>query len=386
MDKKELGIYIHIPFCKKKCEYCDFVSFENCSENIQEEYVKCLIKEIQYNIDIGIFNNYRITTIYIGVGTPSYIKSKYIEGILKKIYEIIPNNELENTEITLEINPGTLTNEKLENYKQSKINRISIGVQSTNNTLLKMLGRIHTYEEFYENYKLLKNIGFSNINVDFMIGLPNQTLDDIQKCIEQIKMLSPKHVSVYSLILEENTKLFDKINSNELEVPNEDLERKMYWKIKKELENLGYIHYEISNFAKKGYFSKHNLNCWEQKEYIGFGVNAHSYLNRIRFSNTENIKEYIKNINEKNYLENRKIHEIQTIEEEQNEFMLLGLRKIKGVSINSFKEKFNKNPLFLYKEIIVKLEKEGLLKVEQDNICLTSKGIDCANLVWVEFV
>ena len=249
-----------------------------------------------------------------------------------------------------------------------------------------MLGRIHTYEEFYENYKLLKNTGFSNINVDFMIGLPNQTLDDIQKCIEQIKMLSPKHVSVYSLILEENTKLFDKINSNELEVPNEDLERKMYWKIKKELENLGYIHYEISNFAKKGYFSKHNLNCWEQKEYIGFGVNAHSYLNRIRFSNTENIKEYIKNINEKNYLENRKIHEIQTIEEEQNEFMLLGLRKIKGVSINSFKEKFNQNPLSLYKEIIVKLEKEGLLKVEQDNICLTSKGIDCANLVWVEFV
>ena len=386
MDKKELGIYIHIPFCKKKCEYCDFVSFENCSENIQEEYVKCLIKEIQYNIDIGIFNNYRITTIYIGGGTPSYIKSKYIEGILKKIYEIIPNNELENTEITLEINPGTLTNEKLENYKQSKINRISIGVQSTNNTLLKMLGRIHTYEEFYENYKLLKNIGFSNINVDFMIGLPNQTLDDIQKCIEQIKRLSPKHVSVYSLILEENTKLFDKINSNELEVPNEDLERKMYWKIKKELENLGYIHYEISNFAKKGYFSKHNLNCWEQKEYIGFGVNAHSYLNRIRFSNTENIKEYIKNINEKNYLENRKIHEIQTIEQEQNEFMLLGLRKIKGVSINSFKEKFNQNPLSLYKEIIVKLEKEGLLKVEQDNICLTSKGIDCANLVWVEFV
>ena len=246
MNKKELGIYIHIPFCKKKCYYCDFVSYANNCKNV-EEYKKTVIKEIEsYNLE-----NYNITTIYIGGGTPSYIDSKYIVEILAKLKQKLQNNETKfnNIEITIEVNPGTITNSKIKDYKKSGINRISIGLQSTNNNLLKEIGRIHTFEEFLEAYNIVKK-EFDNINIDLMIGLPKQKILDIKKSLEEIIKLIPNHVSVYSLILEEGTVLYKKVENNDLELPSEDEERKMYWYVKNTLELNGYKHYEISNFAK----------------------------------------------------------------------------------------------------------------------------------------
>ena len=384
MEKKELGIYIHIPFCKQKCNYCDFVSYTNKCEKI-EEYIKCLKEEIK----LFDFSNYNVTTIYIGGGTPSYIDSSYIKEIMEEIYKKIEikNKNLEDSiEITIEVNPGTVTKEKIEDYKEVGINRISIGLQSTKDNLLKQLGRIHSFQDFLNTYNLVKEVGFNNINVDLMLGFPNQTIKDLKASLEEIIKLDPNHISIYSLIVEENTKLFNKIENGELKLPNEELERNMYWYVKNTLELNGYNHYEISNFSKKHKESKHNMNCWNQEEYIGFGVAAHSYIDNIRFSNTDNIEEYIENINSNNKEKSITIEEKQSLESKKNEFMMLGFRKIEGVNISKFKEKFVDNPIYLYKEKLNKLVEQGLIEVDLNNIKLTNKGIDLANLVFEEFV
>ena len=374
---KELGIYVHIPFCKQKCSYCDFISY--CDKNdLIEKYIKALKQEIK-NSSV---NEYEISTIYIGGGTPSYIESKYISEILKTIKQKYNINR--NVEITIEVNPGTVTKEKLRDYVEAGINRISIGLQSCNNNLLKMIGRIHTYEEFLSTYKLAREVGFKNINVDLMIGLPNQTLDDVKKSLEEISKLNPEHISVYSLIVEEGTPIEKKIADGQLKLPNEELEREEYWEVKKFLESLGYKHYEISNFAKTGYESKHNLNCWEQKEYLGFGAAAHSYMKKTRYSNTENIEKYINQEMQSKQL--HIVHEVQKEEEQKKEYMLLGLRKIDGVQISSFKNKFGCNPIMEFKNELNKLTQEGLIKIDLDQIKLTEKGIDLANIVWEEFI
>lgn len=271
-------------------------------------------------------------------------------------------------------------------YKQIGINRLSIGLQSTNDELLKEIGRIYSYKDFLETYKTARKIGFDNINIDLIIGLPNQTFTDIKTEIEKIIYLQPNHISVYSLILEENTKLEKMVSTGKLSLPEEELERHMYWYIKNTLELNGYNHYEISNFAKSGYESKHNLNCWNQKEYIGFGIGAHSYIDSIRFSNTEKLDKYLENIRNNEFDKNKIIHEIQDDTIKQKEYMLLGLRKIKGISIQEFENKFSSNPIFLFKNELNKLCKEELIKLDGDRIMLSSKGIDLANLVWEEFV
>lgn len=389
MRRKQIGLYIHIPFCKQKCSYCDFCSYAN-KESFIKRYIQCVLKEI---IEVGNNNKidfengkddlFSVKTIYIGGGTPSLIESKYIVQIME---EIKSNFELdENAEITIEVNPGTVTLEKLEDYKRAGINRLSIGLQSTHEHLLKEIGRIHTYLDFLDTFRFAREAGFENINVDLMIGLPNQTLEEVKDSIEEIVSMEPEHISVYSLILEENTPLFKKVEEG-LELPNEDLERKMYWAVKQTLEQNNYIHYEISNFAKKGYESKHNLDCWNQKEYIGFGIAAHSYTNGIRYSNIENIEQYIKNYDEDKTEENLVFHEKQDMEAMQKEYMLLGLRKIDGVSIQEFKIKFVANPVFLYHSELEKLVNEELLEIDGDMIKLTNKGLDLANIVWEEFV
>ena len=373
---KELGIYVHIPFCKRKCAYCDFISFSGKARLI-EKYVEALKREIN-KCKIGK-EDYMVKTIYFGGGTPSFIESKYIVEILEVIKEKF--NISKNAEITIEINPGTVTEEKLKDYYEVGINRISFGLQSTNSQLLKLVGRIHSYSSFLEGYNLARKTGFKNINVDLMIGLPVQTLKDVQKDLSRIIELNPEHVSVYSLILEEGTRIEEKIKNKELYLPSEKLERKMYWEVKKKLEEAGYIHYEISNFAKAGYESKHNLSCWNQEEYLGFGLAAHSYFNNVRYSNTDDFEEYF------DWPENSKIiHERQTDEDKQKEFMLLGLRKIEGVAISDFKNKFIENPIYLYRETLNKLVTQGLIEVDIDSIKLTNRGIDLANLVWEEFV
>lgn len=379
----ELGIYIHIPFCKQKCYYCDFVSYSNkCSE--VKEYIESLKKEIE-EFD---FSNYKVTSIYIGGGTPSYIDSIYIVEILSELKEKLKCNliECKDIEITIEVNPGTVDTKKLNDYKKSGINRLSIGLQSTKNDILKKIGRIHTYQEFLEIYKLARETGFKNINIDLMIGIPGQKIGDLKNTLQDIIKLEPEHISVYSLIIEENTPIEKMLENGEIKLPDEDLERNMYWYVKNTLELNGYNHYEISNFAKLGKESRHNLNCWNQEEYIGFGVAAHSYLNGIRFSNTINVEEYIQHIENNRKEENIQIEESQSLEDKKNEFMMLGFRKIQGVDIARFKEKFIDNPIFLYRENLNKLVEEGLIEVDLNHIKLTNKGIDLANLVFEEFV
>jgi oxygen-independent coproporphyrinogen-3 oxidase len=379
----ELGIYIHIPFCKQKCYYCDFVSYSNkCSE--VKEYIESLKKEIE-EFD---FSNYKVTSIYIGGGTPSYIDSIYIVEILSELKEKLKCNliEFKDIEITIEVNPGTVDTKKLNDYKKLGINRLSIGLQSTKNDILKKIGRIHTYQEFLEIYKLARETGFKNINIDLMIGIPGQKIGDLKNTLQDIIKLEPEHISVYSLIIEENTPIEKMLENGEIKLPDEDLERNMYWYVKNTLELNGYNHYEISNFAKLGKESRHNLNCWNQEEYIGFGVAAHSYLNGIRFSNTINVEEYIQHIENNRKEENIQIEESQSLEDKKNEFMMLGFRKIQGVDIARFKEKFIDNPILLYRENLNKLVEEGLIEVDLNHIKLTNKGIDLANLVFEEFV
>ena len=379
--KLEIGVYVHIPFCVRKCYYCDFVSYSDKFE-LQEEYIKKLIEEIEDNKDL--LKNNEITTIYIGGGTPSSIKPELIKNVLDKICEISNIKNKENIEITIEVNPGTVTKNNLQMYRNCGINRLSIGLQSTNDKLLNEIGRIHNYEQFLNTYDWVVEAGFSNINVDLMLGLPNQTISDLKESLEKIINLNPipNHISVYSLIIEEGTEIENKISKGELKLPKEADERNQYKYTKNYLELNGYKHYEISNFAKPGYESKHNMNCWEQKQYVGFGLAAHSYINGCRYSNTCDLEEYLSKESE----DVKTIHEEQTLEDMQKEYMLLGLRKIDGVSVSKFKENFGENPIYLFRNELQKLVEEDLVVVDLDNIKLTNKGLDFANLVWEEFV
>lgn len=378
----EIGIYIHIPFCARKCYYCDFISFANKEKEI-DRYCNSLIKEIQHESK-KINKQDVATTIYIGGGTPSFVDAKYITEII----ETIRNNYMveKNAEITIEVNPGTADENKLKEYKKCGVNRLSIGLQSTQNELLKQIGRIHTYEEFLNCYNLARKIGFNNINVDLMLGLPNQSLQDIEESLNKVIKLNPDHISLYSLIIEKNTPIEKMLQDGALNMPPEELERQMYWKTKDILEKNSYIHYEISNFAKKGYESKHNSNCWKQKDYLGFGVAAHSYYESKRYCNTNLIEEYCKNIENNNYGKNRIVCEIQSHEERQKEYILLGLRMINGVDIQEFKNKFVDNPIYIFHNELEKLVNLNLVEIDLNQIKLTKKGLDFANLVWEEFV
>lgn len=377
----ELGIYVHIPFCVKKCDYCDFISYPNKFE-MQKEYIKKLIEEIEDNKDL--LKNNEITTIYIGGGTPSSIKPELVKEVLNTIYKTANIENKENIEITIEVNPGTVTKNNLQMYRDCGINRLSIGLQSANNQILNTIGRIHDYGQFLNTYNWAVEVGFENINVDLMLGLPNQTISDLKQSLDNILNLNPvpKHISVYSLIVEEGTEIERKISEGILELPDEEAERNQYKYIKNYLELNQFKHYEISNFAKKGYESKHNMNCWKQKQYIGIGLAAHSYFNRCRYSNTADLEEYLN----KNSEDVKIIHEEQSIEDMKKEYMLLGLRKIDGVSVSEFKEKFGENPIYLFRNELQKLVEEELLIIDLDNIRLTDKGLDLANLVWEEFV
>lgn len=371
-NDKEIGVYVHIPFCKRKCYYCDFISFCEKDE-LQEKYINTVIQEIEDFFNLN--KNVKIKTIYIGGGTPSFIDGKYIEKIMNTF------NKEGVVEATIEVNPGSASLEKLKKYKEYGINRLSIGLQSTEDRLLKKIGRIHNYNDFLATYNLAREVGFDNINVDLMIGLPGQTIEDVKSSLNKVINLNPSHISVYSLIVEENTIIYNLIEQNKIVLPDEELERNMYWYVKNYLELGGYEHYEISNFAKNGKKSLHNLDCWNQKEYVGFGVSAHSYLNRKRFCNIGVLEEYIKD-----FKNTKEVQEVQSFYETKQEYMLLGLRKIKGVCISDFKNKFGENPIFLFKNELNKLIEEGLLEITTNNIKLTNKGLNFANLVWEEFV
>ena len=378
---KEIGLYIHIPFCQSKCMYCDFYSI-HADGKVIDKYFKALIKEI---MDVGgQTKDTTVKTIYIGGGTPSFIDSKYIKKVLT--YINIYFKVTEDAEITIEVNPGSANKKKLLEYIKAGINRISIGMQSSNNEILKNIGRVHTWEDFLETYNLAREVGFSNINIDCMIGLPGQTTAEVEKTANEIVKLNPEHISVYSLIVEEKTPLEEKVASGEIILPDENQEREMYWKFKKILEENGYIQYEISNFAKQGYESKHNVDCWRQKEYIGIGASAHSYTDGCRYSNIDNVDKYIENYDNNKQEDNLLIYEMQDKTVMAKEFIMLALRTIEGCNLKEFEDKFGYDAQDGFKKEFEKLKKKKLIEINDENIKLTDKGLDVANLVWQEFV
>lgn len=410
-----MGMYIHIPFCVKKCKYCDFLSGSYNSETIKD-YQESLINEIILNSYIyGIYgNNTPISTIFIGGGTPSSIDSSYIKNIIETIkthFTLLPD-----AEISIEANPGSLTLQKATNYINCGINRLSIGLQTTNPDELKAIGRIHSYEDFITSYNDAISAGFKNINIDLMSALPYQTLSSYEDSLRKVLALKPQHISAYSLILEENTPLYDYINSGHEDVlPDEDTEREMYYLTKKLLAEYGYNRYEISNYAKQGYECKHNLSYWSDISYLGLGLGASSYIKScnqspIRYQNISDMKEYI-NILKYTEFNKNAIGELnETIKnniykhffsilsslqcdkitlsknDSIEEYMFLGLRKTKGISISQFTDKFDLNIFDVYGQKLTKYKDINLLTVNDDTISLTDKGLDLSNTIFCDFM
>lgn len=376
---KPVSIYIHIPFCKSKCFYCDFLSYPNM-DKFYKQYLDALILEIK-NTAL-LFKDYQIETIFIGGGTPTILPSFYIQEIMKILdsyYNLSKCNE-----ITIEANPGTVDYNKLLELKELKINRISFGLQAWQNRLLKKLGRIYSRNEFINNLNLSRQAGFDNINVDLMFSLPTQSIEEWEETLNKIVELKPEHISTYGLIIEDNT-VFGKLYAeNKLQISDEVTDRQMYYRAKQILNCNGYIHYEISNFAQSNFESKHNLVYWQQKEYISFGLGAHSYINKMRFHNTYDFDKYIEcSKNKKDITEDIETNDIL---DEYEEFMFLGLRLIKGISKAEFKLKFNKDIEQIYKNQLDECKNYGLLEEDDNNIYLTNKGIDVSNIVFEKFL
>lgn len=372
------SLYIHIPFCEKKCYYCDFVSFPG--NNKVDFYMNNLIKELALYKDK--LSNYEIDTIFIGGGTPTSIDPVYIENIMDYINKNFNTKEIR--EITIEANPGTINSEKAAIYKKIGINRISMGLQSLNNNLLKAIGRIHTAEEFMDSFKILRESGFSNINVDLMFGLPSQTLSDLLVTIQGVVDLGVEHISLYSLIIEEDT-LINKWHSRGLlEIPSEDLDRDMYHKAVELLEKQGYTQYEISNFAKSGYECKHNLVYWRVNPYLGIGLASHSNLFQRRFWNVSKLNLY----NQLLTNGNSPIEDQEEIHKEMEiaEYIILGLRLNIGIIKIDFKNRFNLDISKLYRDVIDKHINNGLIYEDDTCIRLTSRGRDLSNIVEVDFM
>ena len=372
---KEISLYIHIPFCKQKCLYCDFPSYSG-KEQFMDEYIDALNKEILQKAQ-----KYSIKSIFIGGGTPSYLNDISLEDLLITLNKLNLKN---NIEFTVECNPGTLNKKNLDIMKKYNVNRISMGLQSTKNSILKEIGRIHSFEEFKSNYFLAREIGFDNINVDLMFGLPNQTFEERKECLEKIAKLEPDHISAYSLIIEEGTHFYNLYEKDKLNLPKEDIEREMYLSTKDILNKYGYHQYEISNFAKIDKECFHNKVYWKCNEYLGLGVSASSFVDEKRIKNIDDIEKYIEKIN-KNETVIEEIHE-NDINDDMEEFVFMGLRMIEGIKINEFKKKFNKDIYEVYGDIIEKNIKKELLICNSDKLFLSSRGMEISNYVMSDFI
>ena len=391
----ELGLYIHIPFCVKKCDYCDFLSAPATNE-IREQYVKALLKEIDSYKELA--KNYVVATIFIGGGTPSSLEVGQIKRIMCKINQVFC---LKNgAEITIEVNPGTANKEKLMEYQEAGINRISFGLQSANDTELKLLGRLHNYMQFEENYKLARNLGFSNINVDLMSALPGQTLNSWEETLNKVLALKPDHISAYSLIIEEGTKFYERYQeaaTGYKELPEEETDRQMYHRTKEILEEFGYYRYEISNYAKPGYECSHNKSYWIGTPYLGLGLGASSLLNERRFAKLDDLQEYLKvcqtpsdsaQDGRTEVGPTRLIAEYEalTLSQRMEEFMYLGLRLCEGVKKSDFLRRFSVEMKDVYGEVIEQLKNKSVLIEEGDIIRLSEYGIDISNSILYLFL
>ena len=367
---RPLEIYIHIPFCISKCKYCDFKSAPSCPKE-RSDYVESLCEKIRSYEEFA--KAYRVVSIFVGGGTPSVLESKQMEEIFCAIKETFKLSD--DTEITVEMNPGTVTSEKLRVYRECGVNRLSIGLQSVNNHELKALGRIHTYEEFLKTYQMAREAGFENINIDLISAIPHQTVESWRETLKKVVELEPEHISAYSLIIEEGTPFYERYGEGEHddELPSEEDERQMYHDTREILASYGYERYEISNYAKPGYECRHNIGYWERCEYLGIGVGAASLIGNERwsFDDSLNVEPEV---------------EVLSTENEMEEFMFLGLRKIQGVSKKKFEETFGVPIKEVYGEVISTMKDKGLLEEVDEYIRLTEDGIDVSNYVMSEFL
>lgn len=377
--KKDLGLYIHIPFCIKKCAYCDFLSWSGDKDQ-KEEYVRDLEQEIRSYKTFAA--DYQVSTVYFGGGTPSILETGQIErimGALRQTFRIEKK-----AEITLEMNPGTARKEKLKVYRQLGINRLSIGIQSVKNENLKLLGRIHTYEDFLESYHMAREAGFDNISGDLISSLPGQTLEEWKEELEILIRTPLEHLSVYQLIIEEGTEFYERYGEHEELLPDEETSREIYLWTGEYLENQGFRQYEISNYARAGKESRHNLRYWERKDYLGLGLGAASMIRNMRMSNTRDWEKYRTGCRDP-----RKIREeVEFLEEPRQieEFMFLGLRKTRGVSRKEFRRTFGKDLDLIYEKTLKKYLENGMLQESGDRIFLSAEGILLSNQIFADFL
>ncbi len=369
-----LELYVHIPFCVRKCQYCDFLSGPS-DEETKDRYIEALLKEIRAAEHT---EDYEIVSVFIGGGTPSALKAEAIASIMRTLQEKF--FFCEDAEVTIEANPGTVDPEKLTIYRNVGINRLSLGLQSTDAEELKLLGRIHSYEEFLKSYEWAREAGFSNINIDLMFAIPGQTGEAWRQHLYQVAELNPEHISAYSLIIEEGTPFAEQ----NLELPDEDTEYQMYEDTAEILERYGYRQYEISNYAKQGYMCRHNAGYWQRREYLGFGLGASSLYGGMRFSNTRRMQEYLKESRNPDQI--RKDVTVLLRNERIEEFMFLGLRMTEGISEKKFEENFDVRLMDVYGNILQKYEETGFMEHIETKWRLTRKGIHVSNHILADFL
>lgn len=376
---KKLGLYVHIPFCERKCNYCDFYSLVKTSE-LENRYIDALIHEIKSYKDKC--REYEVDTVFIGGGTPSYLKPENIKLIMQEINNtfLISND----CEITIEANPNSIDKDKVLQYKSCGINRISLGIQSLDDNILKSIGRLHDSEEALKAIRDIKEAGISNINADIMFGIPSQSVENIINSLSKIIEEDVKHISFYSLKLEEGTPMFSMEEKGLIKTLDDDIEREMYYAGRECMEISGYMQYEISNFSKENYECKHNIKYWTGGEYIGFGPFSHSCFEDKRYNNISNINIYCENINNPQIY--RQLNEVLNKESKIFEYIMLGLRMNKGISIDDFNKKFETNFLEIYKNQIDKLLNNNLIILDKSTVKLSKRGMDISNYVFEEFL
>ncbi len=381
---RKLGIYVHIPFCMKKCNYCNFNSLDDYTSKQQMDYTLALLKEmVMYGKELK--EKYIVDSIYIGGGTPSCLPESAIVAIISGLYSNFIIDE--DCEITIEANPKSLTHTKALAYYKAGVNRLSIGVQSFHRDELEALTRLHTPQEFYRGYEIAREIGFDNINLDLMFGIPLQTEEKWAATVSVAAKLKPDHISFYSLELDKSTPLFWHVGRGDYDLPNETTDRVMYHYAIAALKNAGYEHYEISNCAKPGKESRHNLKYWSMEPYLGLGLGASSYFGGKRAQNMNDLNEYITAVENEN-IPFKTVHK-NTMEESMSEFVFTGLRKTEGLDLQLFKRAFGRDFYEAYKEKIpfmTESRNEGLIYIDENRFIITEKGIDISNKIMSEFV
>lgn len=378
INKKKLELYIHIPFCVRKCNYCDFLSAPS-DEQTRKEYTDALVRELEGRRTEG--EAYEVVSVFIGGGTPSILETPCMERLMETVRECYSLSS--KAEITVEVNPGTVDSEKLARYRLAGINRLSIGLQSALEEELLRIGRIHNYRQFEETYYSARKAGFSNINVDVMSALPGQKTGDYERTLNAVLGLQPppEHISAYSLIVEEGTVFWELNREGKLDLPDEDSERKMYDLTREKLAQEGYHRYEISNYAREGFECRHNCGYWTRTDYLGFGIGAASLMENRRFSNGRELSAYLKDP-----MGVREGMQELTREEQMEEFMFLGLRLTSGVRKSRFYQEFGQTMDEVYGAVLVKNIGDGLLEEENGFVRLTDRGVDVSNYVMAQFL